>query len=129
RDTWPNPAAVRAAAGADQVLDAARLTDDTAGAIADLDFVLAPTARLRDLAMRVLNPRTALRELVSAAAGGRRVGVMFGPERTGLTNDDLVLANAIVSVPLNPGFASLNIAQAVLIIAYEWSMHRSDMAD
>src|SRR5262249_35823941 len=75
------------------------------------------------------NPRTAIAEMVAAATAGRRVGVMFGPERTGLTNDDLVLANAVVSVPLNPQFTSLNVAQAALFIAHEWGMVHAAMPD
>lgn len=120
RDGWPNPGARSMAAGADAVLEAVRVFDSTAAAVADRSLVLATTARSRDMMKRVATPREAAVELRLAVAGGLRCGVLFGPERTGLTNDDLSLADAIVAVPLNPAFSSLNLAQAVLLVAYEW---------
>lgn len=120
RDGWPNPAAQSAAAGADKVLAGARLFDSTTAAIADLHLVLAATARPRDLVKPVVTPHEAARDLRAAAAAGRRAGLLFGPERSGLTTDDVALADAIVQVPLNPAFSSLNLAQAVLLLGYEW---------
>ena len=120
RDGWPNPRAHAAASGADVVLDEARLFDSTAAAVADLHHVYATTARRRDMVKPVSTPRQAAPEMHRAAARGERVGILFGPERTGLHNDDVVLAQAALEVPLNPGFSSLNLAQAVLLMAYEW---------
>jgi len=120
RDGWPNRRAVTAASGADEVLDHARLYPDTAAAVADLEKVYATTARVRDMLQVVVTPRQAAAELRTAWSGGARCGVLFGPERTGLVNDDTVWAEALISVPLNPAFSSLNLAQAVLLIGYEW---------
>ena len=120
RDGWPNPAAVAAAAGADSVLAAARLFPTTAAAVADLDLVFAATARARGMIQTVVTPRQAAREMRARLAAGGRPGVLFGPEASGLENDDVALADAVLAVPLNPDFASLNLAQAVLVVAYEW---------
>jgi len=120
RDGWPNPAAWKSASGADAVLDRAELYDTTAAATGDLDLVYATSTRPRGLVQRVLDPREAAARAKVAVSAGHRVGLIFGPERSGLTNDDLALADAVVSVPLNPGFSSLNLAQAVLILGYEW---------
>lgn len=122
RDGWPNEKAVAAASGADMVLDGARLFDTAADAVADLNIVYATTARRRDMLKTVLTPRRAAAEMRSAAGQGVRAGVLFGPERKGLHNDDVTLADKIIEVPLNPAFSSLNLAQAVLIVAYEWRM-------
>ena len=119
REGWPNPAAVPAASGADLVLDAARVFDRTEGAIADLAHVYATTARLRDMVKPVVTPREAA-QAIRAGIGGGTVGVLFGGERSGLDNDDVVLADTVITVPLNPSFASLNLAQAVLLIGHEW---------
>ena len=120
RDGWPNPAAVAAAAGAEQLLAAARLFSTTAEALSDLNRVYATTARRRDMTKSVVTPRQAAVELRAAHDAGQGVGVLFGPERSGLDNDDLALCDTLVSVPINPAFASLNLAQAVLLIGYEW---------
>jgi tRNA/rRNA methyltransferase len=120
RDGWPNSAAVAMASGAGGVLDEARVFPTTAGAVADLHMVFATTARPREMAKAVMTPERAMahaRELIGA---GRRVGILYGRERTGLENDDVVRANAIVTVPVNPAFASLNLAQCVLLMSYEW---------
>ncbi len=118
RESWPNVKAQAMASGADEVLDAARLFDTVAEAVADLTRVYATTARPRDMTKRVLMPRAAAAEMRDA--GGERMGLLFGPERSGLTNDQMALADAAISVPVNPAYASLNLAQAVLIIGYEW---------
>jgi len=120
RDPWPNAAARAAASGAVEVLDAARLFATAAAAVADLQRVLATTARSRDMALPVLTPRRAAEDMRSALGRGERAGILFGPERAGLNNDDVALADAVLMVPLNPAFASLNLAQAVLIVGYEW---------
>lgn len=120
RDGWPNGRAIAAASGADAVLDGVRLFDSAAEAVADLHRVYATTARNRGMTQRILTPRPAAAEMRAHWIAGHRIGLLFGPERTGLFNDDLPLADALVSVPLNPAFASLNLAQAVLLIGYEW---------
>ncbi|MFN3934771.1 RNA methyltransferase [Parvibaculum sp.] len=120
RDGWPNERANAAASGADLVIERARLFDTTAEAIADLDYVVATTARSRDMVKPVLTPETAARQMRQAFADGGQAGLLFGPERTGLENDDVAVADAIMMVPVNPAFASLNLAQCVLLMAYEW---------
>jgi tRNA/rRNA methyltransferase len=120
RHRWPDAAAYRFAAGADSVLDGARLYATTAEAVADLALVYATTARLRDMVKPVSSPREAALELRQAEAAGTRAGVLFGPERTGLDNDDVVLSARILHVPANPEFSSLNLAQAVLVLGWEW---------
>ena len=120
RDGWPNPKALAAASGADEVIQNARLFDSTAAALADLHRVYATTARHRGMIKPVVTPRRAAAEMRAAAAQGERVGVLFGPERTGLVNDDIPLADTVLQVPLNPGFSSLNLGQAVLLVGYEW---------
>ena len=120
RDGWPNIQAQRAAAGADAVLDGAQLFDTLEAAVADCHFVLATTARAHDQAKPVLAPEEAAREMVPRVAAGESVAVLFGRERWGLENDEVALADRIVTLPVNPAFASLNLAQAVLVIAYEY---------
>jgi tRNA/rRNA methyltransferase len=117
---WPNTKAVNAASGANRVLNRVRLLDRVEEATADLHRLYATTARVRDLPKPVVTPAEAARECRAEVAVGRRVGVLFGPERTGLSNDELILADAVLSVPVNPEFFSLNLAQAVLLVAYEW---------
>ncbi len=120
RDGWPNEKAVAAAARADAVLDQARLFETTVEAVADLHHIYAATARPRDMLKPVLTPRRAAAEMGRQIAAGGRPGLLFGPEKAGLDNDEVALADAIVQVPLNPAFSSLNLAQAVLLIGYEW---------
>jgi tRNA/rRNA methyltransferase len=120
RDGWPNPAAVAAAAGADWLLERARLYETTAEAVADLQRLYATTARPRDMVKPVLTPRAAAAEMREAEAEGLALGLLYGPERAGLANDDIALADRVLEVPLNPAFASLNLAQAVLVVGYEW---------
>jgi tRNA/rRNA methyltransferase len=121
RDGWPSMKAKRAASGADIVLDQATVFDTVAAAVADLRHVLATTARNRELTQRILSPRQAAGEMRGWIDRGERAGILFGPERAGLTNDDLVHADTVLSIPLNPQFSSLNVAQAVLLVAYEWA--------
>ena len=127
RDGWPNPSAVAMASGAGRLLDEARLCADLPEALADADFVFATTARDRDLTKPVFSPEAAMAEAASRIAAGQRVAVMFGPERAGLENEDIARANAIVSVPVNPAFPSLNLAQCVLLMGYEWMRQTADV--
>jgi len=126
RDGWPNLQARRSASGADRVLDEAGLYDDVEAAIADCSFVLATTARAHDQAKPVVAPEAAAREIAEhmaghdAGDGGANVAVLFGRERYGLENAEVALADRIVTFPVNPAFASLNLAQAVALLAYEW---------
>lgn len=120
RDGWPNPAANAMASGAGRVLDAAGIFADLPSAIADCDYVFATTARGRELTKPVMTPERAMAHARALIASGKRVAVLFGPERAGLENADLALANAIVTVPVNPDFPSLNLAQCALLMGYEW---------
>jgi tRNA/rRNA methyltransferase len=120
RDGWPNPSAVAMASGAGRLLDEAVLHDDVGGAIGDCHFTFATTARPRGMTKPVYTPQAAMEEARDRIAKGERVGFLFGPERAGLENDDIAQASAIVSVPVNPDFPSLNLAQCVLLCAYEW---------
>jgi tRNA/rRNA methyltransferase len=120
RDGWPNIAASRAAAGADHILDKAALFPTVEAAVADLDLLFATTARAHDQAKPVVAPEAAAREIVTHTGQGGRAGILFGRERWGLTNEEVARANRIVTFPVNPGFASLNLAQAVLLMGYEW---------
>jgi len=122
RPAWPHPRAVAAAAGADAVLDGCRVFARTEEAIADLHYVYATTARPREGVKAVVTARAAAEELRERLGRGERSGYLFGPERTGLENDDVALADALLTVPLNADFSSLNLAQAVLLAAYEWRM-------
>ena len=124
RDGWPNPDAGPSASGADAVLEQAQLFDSVAAAIADCNQIFASTVRRRDLVMPVLDPEQMADRI---AASSRRTAILFGPERSGLETEEVALANAIVTVPINPEFGSLNLAQAVILLAYEWS-RRSDLA-
>jgi tRNA/rRNA methyltransferase len=128
RDGWPNPRAWVAASGADRVLDNAQLFDTLEAAIADLTFVLATTARAHDQAKPVVSPQEAAQLMAPKVAAGETVGVVFGRERYGLENHEVGLADRIVTLPVNPAFASLNLAQAVLVVAYEWCKLMSDGA-
>src|SRR5262249_49018766 len=110
----------RAASGADNVLDGAVLYDSLPAALADCSFVLATTARAHDQAKPVIGPAEAATEMAPRIAAKENVAVVFGRERWGLTNDEVGLADRIVTFPVNPAFASLNLAQAVLLVSYEW---------
>lgn len=129
RDGWPNPAAEAMAAGAIQVLETARVYPTTAEACADLTYVLATTARPRGVTKQALVPRAAAAQLRARIDADQPAGVLFGPERAGLVNEDVTLADAVITVPLNPGFSSLNLAQAVLLVGYEWFQSGDDTPD
>jgi len=120
RDGWPNPVAGRTASGADIVLENAQVYATVADAVADCAHVYATTVRKRGVTKPVVTPEQAAREIMGAHG---RSAILFGPERSGLETDDVALARAILTVPINPEFASLNLAQAVILCAYEWSRH------
>ena len=125
REGWPRTGALRkgayaAAAGAVHLLEGAKLYDTLEEAMADLSFVWATTARERGQGKRVLPPSVAMDESARAVAAGELHGIMYGPERTGLDNDEIALADALITFPVNPAYASLNLAQAVLLTGYEW---------
>ena len=120
RDGWPNERANAAASRADHVIEATRVFDDLAGSIADLQYVIATTARQRDMLKDVLNPGEACSIMRQNFNKDIKTGILFGRERWGLHNDEVALADAMVTFPVNPAFASLNIAQAVLLMSYEW---------
>jgi tRNA/rRNA methyltransferase len=124
RDGWPNASAGPAAAGADDVLERAEVFGSLAEAVADCAHVYATTVRKRGVSKPVLTPEEAAHAIRTAAG---RSALVFGPERSGLETEDVALARAIVTVPINPAFASLNLAQAVILCAYEWSKH-ADLA-
>jgi tRNA/rRNA methyltransferase len=120
RDGWPNVHARRAASGADHILDQVELFDTVEQAVADCTLLFATTARAHDQAKPVVAPEAAAQEMSSQIAVGGNVAILFGRERYGLQNEEVALADRIITFPVNPGFASLNLAQAVLLIGYEW---------
>jgi tRNA/rRNA methyltransferase len=122
RDGWPNPDAGPSASGADVVLEQAGVFVTVADAIADCSLVFASTVRRRDLIMPVVDPSEMAEQITQSS---ERCAILFGPERSGLETEEVALANSIVTVPINPDFASLNLAQAVILLAYEWSKHSS----
>ncbi len=126
RDGWPNPSAGPAASGADSVLQQAQLFDTVAEAVSDCPFVYATTVRKRGVTKPVVTPEQAAADIRSAPA---RSAILFGPERSGLETDDVALARTILTVPINPQFGSLNLAQAVILVAYEWSKHAPSPAE
>lgn len=120
RDGWPNQKAVAMASGAGRLLDEAVMCVTTAEAVADCTYVYATTARPRELTKPIFTPGRAMKDAAQRVANGEKVAILFGPERAGMENDDIAKANAIISVPVNPEFASLNLAQCVLLVGYEW---------
>jgi len=124
RDGWPNPEAGPAASGADMILEQAKVFDSAEAAVADCNLVFASTVRRRDLVMPVVGPEQMADEIASSPG---RSAILFGPERSGLETEEVALANAIVTVPINPDFGSLNLAQAVILLAYE-SSRRANLA-
>lgn len=123
RDGWPNPKASDTAGRALNIIDDASVHESVSDALADCQFVLATTARERAMNLPVLEARAAMAELHTRAGRGEKCAVMFGPERTGLENEDMALANAVVTIPVAPEYTSLNIGQAVVVCAYEWFQH------
>lgn len=129
RDGWPNPAAEAMASGAITVLERAQIFTSVADAIADIHYVYATTARSRDMVKPVVTPRIAATQTRTRHQNNQKTAWLFGPERAGLSNEDLGLADALLMVPLYPGFTSLNLAQAVLLVAYEWYQTAADNAE
>ena len=127
RDGWPNQKAVAMASGAGRLLDEALIFPTFTDAIADQHFIFATTARPRDLLKPIYSPEEAMKLALSKISRGQNVGFAFGPERSGLENLDIVKANAIVSVPVNAKFPSLNLAQCALLLAYEWMLKSSNL--
>ena len=120
REGWPNPKAVTFASGADRILDNAELFPDLRSALADLNFVAAATARERGMQKSVLGADVVAAEAATRIAAGETVGLVFGRERTGLYTEEVSLADVILTLPVNPAFASLNLGMAVAVVAYEW---------
>lgn len=120
REGWPNEWAIKAASGADWVLEEAQLFDTVADAVADMHYLVATTARLRELLKPVVTAEASASLMRAKTAQGLRCGILFGPERSGLENDDVALAQAVLRIPVDPRFTSINLAQAVLLIGYEW---------
>ncbi|HEX7886323.1 MAG TPA: RNA methyltransferase [Phenylobacterium sp.] len=128
RDGWPQERAWALASGAEWPLNAARVYGSVAEAITDLNVVFATTARPRELSLPILTPRGAAAELAQASSQGERCGLLFGGERAGLETADIALCQAVITIPIDPKFRSLNLGQAVAINAYEWRMTVADAA-
>ena len=120
RDGWPSQSAVATASGAGRVLDQARHFSSFHDAVGDCHFVFATTARGRDLTKPVYDPKKAMKIAFEKISDGQKVGIVFGPERAGLENTEVVRSNALITVPVNPNFSSINLAQTVLLLSYEW---------
>lgn len=129
RDGWPSERAEAMSAGALEAMPPVKVYASTAEAIADLHFVYATTARPRDMVKQIMTARSAAVDMRRREAEGQRIGLLFGAERSGLINDDIALSGAVITIPLNPGFASLNLGQAVLLVTYEWMMAGDKTAD
>ena len=129
RDGWPSDKARAAASKADHVIDGAVVYETLEEAIADLNFVYATTARMRDGFKPVRSPIVAARTLKTKYGAGEKVGILFGREKSGLSNEQVALADELVTFPVNPAFASLNIAQAVLLMSYEWMKQSMESED
>ncbi|NDF11853.1 MAG: RNA methyltransferase [Proteobacteria bacterium] len=120
RDGWPNPQAIAMASGATHIIDDAKIFNTTAEAVADLQYISATTGRPRDMVKPCYDAVEGVIKCVTAYQSRMRVGLLFGPERTGLENEDLVLTDAIVTIPTSPEFPSLNLAQSVAVMLYQW---------
>lgn len=129
RDGWPSDRANAASSGAFEYGVIPTIYNDTAEAVADLHFILATTARPRGMIKDVYTAQSAMREARNCIQDGRSVGILFGAERAGLENEDVALANAIITIPLNPEFSSLNLAQAVLLVSYEYMIQGDNTPD
>lgn len=125
RDGWPNERAFKAASGADWIVENARLYDEPPQAVLDCNYVYATTARPRGMVKEVITPEQAGLDMRARIADGQKVGILFGREKFGLRNEEVKLADVIVMAPVNPQFASLNVAQAVLLVGYEWYKHEA----
>lgn len=121
RDGWPNPAAIGASSGADLIMNNVKVYDSLEEAGADLNHMIGTTNRLRGMVKPIYTAEAAMKHCHTETKSGVRMGIVFGPERTGLENTDLAICGSVLSVPLNPDFNSLNLAQAVLLVSYEWA--------
>jgi tRNA/rRNA methyltransferase len=121
RDGWPNERAQAMSSGALELMPPVEVFDTLPAATSDHHYIYATTARPRDLVKPVFTPRAAAADMRERIAAGQKVAILFGAERAGLSNDEVAQANAIITIPLNPGFSSLNLGQSVLLVAYEWS--------
>ncbi len=119
RDGWPNDRAYATASGADTIIDNVQKFETLRDAVADLNIIYATTSRYRDMVKTVHTPRSACTEILTQSQEGKSIGIVFGAERTGIENEDITLADALITYPTNPDFSSLNLAQAVLLMAYE----------
>lgn len=128
RDGWPNKDAVAPSAGADPILENVQVFPSTLAAIGDLNRVFASSARTHDMIKYIYSPHTALECLATTAHSGQKVGVLFGSERCGLLNEDISLCEALIKISTNPEFSSLNLAHAVALVAYEWSLQINSSA-
>jgi len=124
---FPCEKAIRMAAGADYILDKAMVFTSTVEAVSDLHTIYASTARPRDMVKEVMSPEYAIGDIKHHLRDNHKCAILFGPERTGLENEDIVLCNAIINIPTNPEFSSLNIAQSLVVIAYEWFRQNHDV--
>ena len=125
RDGWPNERAFKAASGADWIVENAKLYEEPPQAVLDCNYVYATTARPRGMVKEVITPEQAGLDMRARIADGQKVGILFGREKFGLRNEEVKLADVIVMAPVNPQFASLNVAQAVLLVGYEWFKHEA----
>lgn len=125
RDGWPNPKAEEMAAHGETIIHNAKVYPTTRNAVADLHYVYASTARDRRMQKPQLTPAESAEDGVKRIHDGQRIGILFGPERSGLTNEDIALAHAILTIPTDEKYASLNIAQSSVVIAYEWWVHKN----
>ena len=120
RDGWPNDKALTSASGANWIIEGATVFDDLAAAVKDINYIYATTARPRGMIKEVVTPEQAGGDMRARIGRGEKLAILFGRERWGLDNDEVSLADVIVTAPVNPAFASINIAQAVLLMGYEW---------
>ena len=126
RDGWPNEKALTSSSGANWIIENATLHETLAGALKDVNYVYATTARPRGMIKEVITPEQAGDDMRARVARGEKIALLFGRERFGLSNDEVSLADVIVTAPVNPAFASINIAQAVLLMGYEWFKDQAD---
>jgi tRNA/rRNA methyltransferase len=126
RDGWPNGKAFTASSGAHWILDGAKVYDDVTASLKDMNYVYATTARPRDMIKEVITPEQAGHDMRARIGRGEKIAMLFGRERFGLSNEEISLADIIVTAPVNPAFASINIAQAVLLMGYEWFKNQAE---
>ncbi|MEM9469382.1 MAG: RNA methyltransferase [Pseudomonadota bacterium] len=121
RDGWPNDRAISNGVGAFDQMSPVTVYDDVEQAVKDKHYIYATTARPRDMVKPVMTAKSAAQDMLARVQAGQKIGILFGGERAGLSNEDIAHADAIITIPLNPEFSSLNLAQGVLLCAYEWA--------